>query len=66
MTIAVACLIVWCLILSFAVYGVSRRLDVLEERSRLDFELWKGQQNLNEQYDRDITRLEDGTREMSR
>jgi hypothetical protein len=66
MTIAIICLILWNLGLSFALYGVTCNVDVLEDRSRRELDLWKGQQDLNRQYDRDITRLEDRTREITR
>ena len=59
MTIAIAALFVWCLFLTFALTAVTARAAELAE---LTVKAWKQQQALNEQYDHDITKLEDRTR----
>ena len=66
MSVAVVALIVWCLILTFVVYGQSEAIETLEARGKLDLELHRGQQDINDQIDRDITRLEDRSREVTR
>ncbi len=64
MIIACAALIIWCLILTFVTYGQWDTIKTLVAREELSDKLHRQQQAMFDQLDRDITRLEDRTREV--
>lgn len=59
MIIAVACLLVWCLILTCVNRAHADAISTLEARSQKDLELWRGQIKYNDQIEKDLTRVED-------